>query len=324
MTSTQTASHVILVRPTGFGYDTGTEASNAYQRRLPDRDARLAAALEFDGLLEALRRSGIGTTVLDPADKEAPSAVFPNNWFSTHADGTLVLYPMLATTRRAERDPHLAEVLRREGFALREVVDLSDQERGGLYLEGTGSLVLERVRKLAFACVSPRTREDALNAWCARFHHTAIPFTATVDGTLTGQPVYHTNVVMSIGEGFAVVCFEAMPYPAERAEVEEELRKAGKEIVPIMLEQMRRFTGNVLQLRSQPALPAVGRDDPPSARPTYVILLSETAFHALRPEQRITLERHGGLVPVPVPTIEAVGGGSVRCMLAENFLPLRP
>src|SRR5690606_37142545 len=138
--------------------------------------------------------------------------------------------------------------------------------------------------------------------------------TATVVGTLTGQPVYHTNVVMSLGEGLALVRFEAMPYPAERAEVAGAQRKAGKGIDPTTLERMRRFTGDHLQWRPVPAIP----DDPSTARPAPVILLSETAFHALRPEQRITLERHGGLVPVPVPTIEAVGGGSVRCMLAEN------
>ena len=306
---TQSASSVLLIRPTGFGYDSETAASNGFQQRLEREDIRERAEQEFDDLLNALRHCGIPVTVLDPVDPAAPNAVFPNNWLSTHADGTVVTYPMCTPSRRVERDPAIAEVLRREGFSVRQVMDLSQWEQKGLFLEGTGSLVLDRVKRLAFAVTSPRTYPSALNGWCEQLGYVPVPFTATMDGTLSGQPIYHTNVVMSIGLHFAVVCFDAVPYPAERQELREELAKAGKAILPITLEQMHRYAGNMLELRG-------GRD----GREPFVFL-SDTAFHALRPDQRIALEQHAQLVPVAIPTIEAVGGGSVRCMLAEVFLP---
>jgi hypothetical protein len=311
----QSASSVILVRPTGFGYDPETAASNEFQQRVPVDDARRAAAEEFDALLEALRRCRIGITVLDPIVPGAPNGVFPNNWFSTHADGSIVLYPMLTPSRRAERDPDLARVLGQEGFAIRQTLDFSAWEHHGLILEGTGSLVLDRIKRRAFACLSPRTTERALEAWCEQLGYTPIAFTATMDGRLNGAPVYHTNVVMSLGTGWALVCFDAMPYPAERQEVEEELARSGREVIPFSLPQLYRFVGNALEL-------APDRDHGvPASEAEPVILLSETAFLALKPFQRIALERHASLIPVPVPTIEAIGGGSVRCMLAENFLP---
>lgn len=319
--SSQVATAVILVRPYGFGYDEQTAASNTFQVRSGETEAGQMAAVEFDGLLDALRSCGIGITVLDPFERSAPNAVFPNNWFSTHADGTVVLYPMLTPSRRRERDPDLAEVLRREGFVAGRTMDISAWEHQGLILEGTGSLVLDRVHKKAYACLSERTSERAVNAWCERFGFTPICFVATEDGRipdgggLRGVPVYHTNVVMSIGEAFAVACLDAMPFPADRQEVLEELERSGKEVIPIRIEQMQQFLGNMLQLRS--AAPSAGS----LAGAGLFILLSEAAFLQLGPDQRIALQRHGQLVPVPVPTIEAVGGGSVRCMMAENFLP---
>ena len=264
--------------------------------------------MEFDGLIRALEHCGIGVTVLDPHDKSAPNAVFPNNWFSTHASGDLLLYPMCAPSRRRERDPKFGRTLLREGFESKATMDFSPWEKSGLFLEGTGSMVLDRVKHMAYATLSPRTSEGALDAWCEKMRYIPIAFNATMDGTLTGDPVYHTNVVMSIGERFAVLCSEAIPYPGERKEVEDELRAAGKELILITLEQMHRFVGNLIQLRSL------------GDKPDHFIFMSTTAFEALIPEQRKALEKHGQLVPVSVPTIEAVGGGSVRCMIAENFL----
>ncbi len=316
MADAQAASHVILVRPTGFAHDPQTAGSNGFQREITDQDVRKKAAIEFDLLLDALRKCGIGITVLDPADPLAPNAVFPNNWFSTHADGSMVIYPMFTPSRRTERDPQLASIFRSEEFMITDVFDLSKAEHRSEFLEGTGSLVLDRRSRLAFACLSPRTTEALLKEWCDRMNYTAIPFTATMDGKLTGGPIYHTNVMMSIGEEFAVVCLDSIPYPAERQEVEEELHKAGKEIIRIDLRQMHSFLGNMLQLK--------GKRLDPKASNDHFIFLSEKAFLSLGPDQRVALQKHGQLVPVPIPTIETVGGGSVRCMLAENFLPLRP
>ncbi|HEY0978549.1 MAG TPA: arginine deiminase-related protein [Flavobacteriales bacterium] len=310
----QCASQVVLVRPTGFGFDPDTATTNGFQQQVRDADVRRKAEAEFDELLHALDRCGIGTTVLDPIDPGAPNAVFPNNWFSTHADGRVVLYPMCSSSRRTERDPRLGEKLRRAGFQVEDVLDLSGREEELLFLEGTGSLVLDRTERTAYAVLSPRTSEPVLNAWCEATGHRYVAFNATMDGTLLGDPVYHTNVVMSIGERFAVVCLDAIPYPGERKEVRMELELAGKDIIPITVEQMHAFVGNLLQLRSRPT---------PQFASASFILLSSTAFAALDPGQRQRLEKYGQLVPVPVPTIETVGGGSVRCMLAENFLPLR-
>ncbi len=315
----QSASSVILIRPTGFGYDPETAESNAFQQRRTDPGIQRQAAEEFDALLEALRNCGIGITVLDPVDPTAPNAVFPNNWFSTHADGTVVIYPMLTPSRRRERDPDLRSTMGREGLQVRQLMDLTQWEDQDLILEGTGSLVLDRVNRMAYACLSPRTSETALNAWCEQLGYTPVPFTATMDGTLTGQPVYHTNVLMSIGSAFAVVCFEAMPYPGERSEVLRELQATGRQIIPITLEQMHRFVGNMLELSCR--LPVVGPASAGQRTTDNHILLSQTAFEALSSDQRQALQHHARLAPVAIPTIEAVGGGSVRCMLAENFLP---
>lgn len=317
----QSASSVILIRPTGFGYDPETAESNGFQQQRNDPRITRQAEEEFDGLLDALRNCGIRTTVLDPVDPVAPNAVFPNNWFSTHADGTVVIYPMHTLSRRSERDPDMQATLQRDGFSVRQLIDLHAWEEQGLILEGTGSLVLDRVARFAYACLSPRTAESAVSAWCDALGFVPITFTATMDGTLTGQPVYHTNVVMSIGTRFAVVCFDALPYPAERTELEEELAKAGKEVIPITLEQMHQYVGNMLELRGTPAPGRIRSHHAPATdQGVEYLLLSETAFLALAPFQRQALQRYTELVPVPIPTIEAVGGGSVRCMLAENFL----
>lgn len=304
----QSASRVILIRPSGFGFDAETAATNAFQRRSTDADIRVRAEEEFDALLGALDRCGIGATVLDPADPVAPNAVFPNNWFSTHEDGQLVLYSMCSSSRRSERDPAFDRTLGREGFVVKKVMDLSPLEKSGKFLEGTGSLVIDRRRKIVYAALSPRTSERGLNLWCGATGYSPVSFLATMDGTLAGQPVYHTNVLMSIGERFVLTCLEALPYPVDRDDLWAELDRSDREIIPITLDQMHHYCGNLLELRS--------------AKGNF-IFLSETAFLALKPDQRISLEKHAQLVPVAIPTIETVGGGSVRCMIAENFLPLR-
>lgn len=305
----QSASRVILVRPTGFGFDPETAPSNPFQHRSDDPEVRRDAEEEFDGLLSALDHCRIGVTVLDPVDPAAPNAVFPNNWFSTHADGTLVIYPMCTPSRRRERDREFDLVLDQRGFKVRRMIDLTAMEGDDRFLEGTGSLVIDREKAVAYAALSPRTTERALNYWCGAMQAGQVPFIATMDGTLTGRPVYHTNVLMSIGEHFAVACIDAMPYPVDRDDVRAELERSGREIIPIDLGQMHGFAGNLIELRG-----AAG--DP-------FIFLSESAFALLRSPQRIALEKHGRIVTVAVPVIETVGGGSVRCMIAENFLPQR-
>ncbi|MBK6777182.1 MAG: hypothetical protein IPG74_15560 [Flavobacteriales bacterium] len=211
--------------------------------------------------------------MLDPIDPSAPNAVFPNNWFSTHEDGTVVLYPMCTPSRRRERDRQLDEVLETSGFKVRRMIDLTTLEADERYLEGTGSLVIDRLRGVAYAAMGPRTTERAVNYWCGALQCGPVPFLATMDGTLTGQPVYHTNVLMSIGEKFAVVCLEAIPYPVERDDVRDELTRGGKELIAITREQMMGYVANLLQVCN--------------AKGESSILLSESAFKLLDPGQRI-------------------------------------
>lgn len=319
--SEQAAPAVILVRPTGFGYDPQTAESNGFQQKRTDPDLKQVAAEEFDALLEALHNCGVRTTVLDPVQRDAPNAVFPNNWFSTHADGSLVLYPMCTPSRRVERDPDFASSLNREGFRVSSSVDLAPLEKAGLFLEGTGSLVLDRVHRVAYACLSPRCDPNALSTWCEALGYTAMPFTATMDGSFGSGPVYHTNVLMSIGTGFAVVCLDAIPDQTERMQVEERLAITGREVIPISVTQMHSFVGNMLEVRGKVMEDWPPRETPSGFAKDAYLFMSRTAHAALEPFQRLALERHVRLVPVAIPTIEAVGGGSVRCMLAENFLP---
>lgn len=305
----QVASRVIVVRPTGFGFDPGTAASNGFQRDLADPDLVRKAGKEFDALVEALQDRGIGTTVLDPADPAAPDAVFPNNWFSTDSEGRMVYYPMATASRRRERDLGLHRKLKDMGFASTDVLDISHWEADGQALEGTGSLVLDRTRRTAYAALSPRTTKEAVEAWCHELGFKPLTFTATMDGKADGQRIYHTNVMMTIGRGFAVLCAACIPDLNERHRVAAGLASSGKELVQLSMGQMRDFAANILQLRS-------GKGN--------FIFMSERAFKAFDAAQIHRLGRYGEPVPVAVPTIEAVGGGSIRCMLAENFLPLRP
>lgn len=304
----QTAPAVLMIRPVAFHANPETLASNAFQHAdglLDAAEVQARARAESDGLVAALTAAGVRVVAIDDTHEPVtPDAIFPNNWVSFHADGTAVLYPMLAPSRRLERRPDVLEALRAD-FALGEVVDLSASEAEDLFLEGTGSLVLDRAHKVAYACRSPRTDAGLLAAWAARFGYQAIAFDALgPDDT----PLYHTNVLMCVGEGFAVLAPAAFPDLMERARVLSRLESTGHEIVSLTMAQLGAFAGNMLALRG-------------TAGP--VLALSQTAFDSLRPDQRTTLARFATLVPVPVPTIEAHAGGSVRCMLAEIFLPAR-
>jgi len=307
----QSTGAVLMVRPARFGYNAETAASNAFQqadahaRHAPDPAA--VAVREFDALAQALRRAGISVFVADDtAEPAKPDALFPNNWVSFHRDGSVVLYPMLAPNRRAERREEVIEQLRREGaFRITRRIDLTYREAESRFLEGTGSLVLDRVSRTAYACLSPRTDFGVLGEFAQRLDYELVSFDA-VDAH--ARPTYHTNVLMAIGAQFAVVCAEAIADPAQRASVLSRLRATGHEIVTISYEQMRQFAGNLLEMEG-----AQGR----------VIALSTTAWASLDAGQRSALEKQAAIVAVPIPTIERLGGGGVRCMLAEIHLPTR-
>ena len=298
---------MLMIRPANFGFNPQTAASNAFQHRPEDLSIQSLALREFDRLAESLERSGVTVMVAhDTEEPVKPDAIFPNNWVSFHADGTVVLYPMLAANRRIERrEDVIGEVLGAGGFRTARTVDLSHREVLGQYLEGTGSLVLDRLRHIAYANISARTDLDALGDFAQQLDYDLVTFESA---DAAGNSVYHTNVMMAIGTGFAVVCGESITDPARREAVYSTLESGGREIVEIGFAQMHAFAGNLLELA------------PPGSK---AIALSRTAWESLDPAQRRTLERHGRIVTADIPVIERYGGGGVRCMLAEIHLPRR-
>ncbi|MBM4220231.1 MAG: amidinotransferase [Gammaproteobacteria bacterium] len=301
----QCADAVLMVRPARFGWNPETAESNRFQRAGTGTGEAAAAAREFDTLAACLAGAGVEVIVAeDSPEPVKPDACFPNNWVSFHADGSVVLYPMLAPSRRAERRPEVIDEVKRAGFHVSRIVDLSLLERRGEFLEGTGSLVLDRPSRTAYACGSPRTTPAALAEFAARLGYRIVTFDALGPDR---RPAYHTNVLMAVGEGVAVLCAEAIPDAARRSAVHAVLAESGHEVIEIDAAGMGCFAGNLLMLRA--------RDG--GAR----IALSEAAWRALAPDKRRRLEAHGSVVTAAIPTIERLGGGSVRCMLAEIFLP---
>jgi hypothetical protein len=305
-----------MIRPASFAFNPQTAASNAFQQspagpahEPAERGAAEIQSLalqEFDRLADALERSGVAVMVAhDTQEPVKPDAIFPNNWVSFHADGTVVLYPMLAPNRRLERREDLIGAVVAAGFRSSRTVDLSDRERRGQYLEGTGSLVLDRARHVAYANISARTDLDALGDFAQQLDYDLVTF-ESVDGA--GRSVYHTNVMMSVGTGFAVVCAESITDPSRREAVHSTLESGGREIIDITFAQMNAFAGNLLEL---------------APRGSKAIALSAAAWQSLDPGQRRKLERHGQIVAADIPVIERYGGGGVRCMLAEIHLPRR-
>ncbi|MGO9512546.1 MAG: citrulline utilization hydrolase CtlX [Steroidobacteraceae bacterium] len=323
----QSAATVLMVRPARFAFNAQTAPSNSFQalraelngvdgtpsqsdNQLPEsahRDLQGLALREFDALSERLEQAGVKVIVADDTETPAkPDALFPNNWVSFHRDGTVVLYPMLAPNRRSERREEVIRQVTGDGaFRITRTVDLSYRENHGKYLEGTGSLVLDRPRRLAYANLSPRTDLDVLGEFAQQLDYELVTFEA-FDGM--GNAVYHTNVMMAIGARFAVVCGAAIAQPRHRDAVYSQLRASGREIIEITLPQMRQFAGNLLELA-----PAGGN----------VIALSTTAWRSLDPAQRRALENYGSVLTADIPVIERYGGGGVRCMLAEIHLPTR-
>ena len=309
MTEPQLASTVLMVRPVRFESNPQTAASNRFQED-PDatpEEQQAAAIGEFDGLVDALRGAGVEVIVVDDTPSpHTPDSIFPNNWITTHADGRVVLYPMEAENRRDERRPDVIDHLHDAGFQVNEIVDLSAHEDNGRYLEGTGSVVLDRRHRIAYACVSSRTHIDVLGEFAQRMDYDIVSFDALDND---GVAIYHTNVMMSVGDEFTVICDEAIPRDEQRDAVLRRLRETGHVIVSLSYDQLHAFAGNLLELAS------TGGE--------HVIALSEQALRSLDDQQVALLRSYGRLVSAPIDNIERSAGGSVRCMLAEVYLPRR-
>jgi hypothetical protein len=305
----QLASAVLMIRPVRFQNNPLTAASNLFQGRnesSPEQQ-QIDAAAEFDGLAAALEAGGITVVqVDDTTEPHTPDAIFPNNWVSFHADGTVVLYPMEASNRRTERRQDIIDTLANQyGFQVREIVDFSHHEQDESFLEGTGSLVLDRVNRIAYACLSSRTHLDVLGEFAQRLDYEVVAFDA-VDRN--GAPIYHTNVLMNVGEELAVLCEEAIARDDQREAVIQSLEGSGHQVLTLTFDQMDSFAGNMLELRSSSG--------------QRVIAMSAQARESLTKSQLETISAYAQIISAPIENIESSAGGSVRCMLAEIHLPI--
>ncbi|HMQ49789.1 MAG TPA: arginine deiminase-related protein [Saprospiraceae bacterium] len=307
MAMQQITDHILMVRPANFGYNEQTAANNAFQKKddsLPDDLIQELATAEFDELVAQLRKVGVEVlVVLDSEEPIKPDAIFPNNWVTFHQNGLIVTYPMNAPVRRLERRE---EIIRHMNtvYKFDKRLNLEDYEAQHQFLEGTGSLILDRPNQLAYACISPRTDEELLHLYCQKIGYQAVPFTA-VDAQ--GQAIYHTNVMMALGETFVVICLDTIKNPNERALLLEKFEATQKEVIEISLQQMMSFAGNMLQVR--------GKDG------QSWLVMSEQAHSSLSKAQIETIEKHTKILYSYIGHIEKYGGGSVRCMMAEVFVP---
>jgi len=298
-----------MVRPTSFGYDLETAKTNTFQRRLAADAAMITAQAEaeFDNFVTALRKHDIGVTVFDDPDPlPKPNAVFPNNWLVSWPDGRLFLYPMATESRRRERSQAALAQLA-AGFQVTEIVDLSATERDQVYLEGTGVLVFDHRRRVGYAAVSPRCDEQLAREHIQALGYEPVIFHASDNH---GTAIYHTNVMMGVQDTTAVVCLEVIQSPGERERVRISLESTGHSVVDISLTQVTQFCGNVIELVN-----AAGQ---------RFLLMSQSAYDGFSADQRAALGKDKTLLPVAIPTIETVGGGSARCMVAELFLTPQP
>ncbi len=307
----QSADAVLMIRPARFQANPLTAESNAFQRPGPvgpPEESQARALAEFEALAAALTEAGVDVHIFDDTDEpHTPDAVFPNNWVSFHADGTVVLYAMEAPNRRPERRHDVIEALaERRGFLISRIVDLSHYESSGRFLEGTGSLVLDRPRRVAYACLSSRTHLDPMGDFAQQLDYDIVTFEA-VDAD--GVPIYHTNVMMWIGEGLAAVCTESLRRAEQREAVLTRLADTGHRVIELSFAQVLAFAGNMLELRDE-----AGR---------RVLAMSDKARRSLEPTQRDIVEDYARIVSVPLDHIEDRSGGGVRCMLAAIHLPRR-
>ena len=306
----QVANSILMIRPVAFRMNEQTIVNNHFQKELREMlpsAVNAKAQQEFDAFVEKLRAVGVNVVVVDDLlETDTPDSIFPNNWVSFHENGDVVLYPMFAENRRAERREDVLDILEQKGFVIENIVDFTSAEEENMFLEGTGSMILDRANAKAYCALSPRANEELFIEFCEDFDCAPVIFEAyhTVDGKK--ELVYHTNVMMSIGEHFAVICVDMIEDKKERKMVLDNLRADGKEIILINEKQVNQFAGNLLEVSSA--------DD------KRFIVMSNAALESLNPNQKKQLEKYGTILNVDLHTIETCGGGSARCMMAEIFL----
>ena len=307
----QITNTVLMIRPVQFRLNEQTSVNNYYQKDLgntrPEAVNKMAVK-EFDGMVKKLKKVGIQVIVVkDTKEFDTPDSIFPNNWISFHANGTIGLYPMFAENRRLERKESVLEAVEAQGFVVKNVVDYTAAEADNLFLEGTGSILLDRVNNKAYCAISDRADEELFIEFCEDFEYTPVVFSAYQTVNDKREKIYHTNVMMCIGDRFAVVCLASIDDKKERKSLVKHLQDDGKKVIEISEEQVNNFAGNMLQLK--------GFED------ASYLVMSESALNSLRPAQVQLIESYATIVSSPLDTIESCGGGSARCMMAEVFLP---
>ena len=308
----QITNTLLMIRPVNFRMNKQTAVNNYFQKELAldDKTVNTLAQKEFDTFVIALRNNGIEVIVEeDTVEPNTPDSIFPNNWVSFHTDGTVGLYPMFAENRRDERREDILENLEKQGYTITQTIDYTSAEDKGVFLEGTGSLLLDRVHKKAYCALSERADEELFIEFCEDFEYTPVIFTAkqTKDGKR--MPIYHTNVMMCIAEEFSVICLDTIDDKKERENVVNHLRQDKKKIITITEVQMHNFAGNMLQL--------LGADN------KRFLVMSSAAYNILTPTQIKNFEKYVSIIHSPLNTIESCSGGSARCMMAEVFLPFQ-
>jgi hypothetical protein len=307
----QTTNTILMIRPVAFRMNEQTAVNNYYQKVLDNllpATVNAKAQAEFDAYVEKLRTAGVNVVVVDDTlDPDTPDSIFPNNWVSFHENGDVALYPMFAENRRLERREDILDILEEKGFVINDIMDYTSAEDDNIYLEGTGSIILDRANEIAYCALSPRADEELFIEFCEDFEYTPIIFEAfqTVNGER--KHIYHTNVMMCIAETFAVICADCIDDKAERKMVLNSLKESGKEVVLISEDQVNNFAGNMLQVRG--------------ANDERFLVMSNAAYQSLTKDQIAKIEKHCKILHASLDIIEACGGGSARCMMAEVFLP---
>jgi hypothetical protein len=307
----QITDTILMVRPVNFRMNEQTAVNNYYQMVLKEvspKTVQSRALKEFDEFVRKLRSAGIQVVVFqDTKNPDTPDSIFPNNWISFHENGDVVLYPMFAENRRLERDERVLELLEKEGFKIQNIIDYTSAEIENIFLEGTGSLLLDRQHSKAYCAISPRADEDLLIEFCEDFDYEPVIFHANQSVNGERLAIYHTNVMMCLGEKFSVICLNSIDDKSERKNILKHLKADGKEVIDISEEQLSSFAGNMLQVVNN--------------KGKKFVIMSLAAFQSLSEKQIKSIEKQGEIISSSLDTIEACGGGSARCMMAEVFLP---
>lgn len=306
----QITNTILMIRPVAFRKNEQTAVNNYFQEDLEIKNTEInkKAQQEFDVFVETLRANGVKVIVVDDRkETDTPDSIFPNNWVSFHDSGTVVVYPMFAENRRKERREDIFDVLEEKGFEIKDIIDYTGAEESGVFLEGTGSILKDRVHQKAYCALSERAHEELFIEFCEDFDCFPVIFTANQTVENERKPIYHTNVMMAMAETFAVICLDTIDDKKERKNVLTHLKKDGKEVIPITESQMHSFAGNMLQV--------IGANN------KRFMVMSTAAYQSLRKDQLEAIQKHCDIIHSPLDTIEACGGGSARCMMAEVFLP---